>query len=109
MLSPENYIRKKSRTLPIYECTINSDWEESLIAQISIARQHTTGNVTACFYLVDLLCLGVKDSDFMFNAPMHAYREHIENVGTKLDISKIDYDLAHKLCLRVLTLPQIWV
>ena len=27
MLSPENYIKQRARTLPIYECRINSDWE----------------------------------------------------------------------------------
>ena len=66
MLSPENYIRKKARSLPIHECTINSHWEESGLANISIARRHTNGNITSCFYLIDLLCLGVKDTHYIF-------------------------------------------
>ena len=46
MLTPENYIRSKSRTLPIYDCWINSDWEEGKMASVLISRQHTNGNIT---------------------------------------------------------------
>jgi len=49
-LSPENYIRQKSRNLPIYKCFINEDWEESQLCNIFIIRQHVTGNVPACLY-----------------------------------------------------------
>jgi len=62
MLSPENYIRKKARMLPIYECWLNNDWEVSGAASIIIARRHTNENITFYLYLVDLYCLGVKDS-----------------------------------------------
>ena len=30
MLSPENYIRQKARTLPVYKCFVNTDWQETL-------------------------------------------------------------------------------
>jgi len=56
MLSPENYIRKKARSLPIYECWVNTNWEGSGMANIVIARSHTNGNITFCIYLVDLYC-----------------------------------------------------
>lgn len=97
MLSPENYIRKKARTLPIYECRINEEWEDSRMVQLSVARSHTNGNITACFYLVDLMCLGIKDTDYMFNAPIHAYREHIEKIDAQLSMVEIDYELAHNI------------
>jgi hypothetical protein len=35
MLSPENYIKTKARSLPIYECIINADWEESKTAMVT--------------------------------------------------------------------------
>lgn len=97
MLSPENYIRKKARTLPIYECMINEEWEESKMVQISVARRHTNGNITACFYLVDLMCLGIKDTDYMFNVPIHAYREQIEMIEERMHMVVIDYVLAHNI------------
>ena len=97
MLSPENYIRKKARSLPIYECRINEAWEDTQLAQLSVARSHINGNITACFYLVDLMCLGVKDTDYMFNAPIHAYREHIEKINDGLPSVDIAYELAHNI------------
>jgi hypothetical protein len=97
MLSPENYIRKKARSLPVYECRINEEWEDTKLAQLSVARSHVNGNITACFYLVDLMCLGIKDTDYMFNAPIHTYREHIEKINDGLPSVDIAYELAHNI------------
>lgn len=97
MLSPENYIRKKARTLPIYECMVNDEWEDSRMVQLSVARQHTNGNVTVCFYLVDLLCLGVKDTHYMFNISMTEYREQIDDVNTEMPLSLVNYELVHNI------------
>lgn len=57
-LSPENYIRQKARSLPIYECWITSNWKNSGLASICISRIHSNGNLTLGMYLVDLYCLG---------------------------------------------------
>jgi hypothetical protein len=66
MLSPQNYIRKKARSLPIHESWINVDWEDSGMASIIVAGRHTNGNITLCIYMVDLLCLGVNGSFIKF-------------------------------------------
>lgn len=97
MLSPENYIRKKVRTLPVYECLVNNDWEESKMVQVVFARRHINGNITTCFYLVDLLCLGVKDTFFMFNVPFSVYKEKIEMICDGLDMEQTTYDLIHNI------------
>ncbi len=96
-LSPENYIRQNARKLPIHECWVNSDWEESGSATVCISRMHTNGNVTYAMYLVDLYCLGVKESFFDFNVPISEYREFIDDVNCNLGIVKIDYVLAHNI------------
>ena len=97
MLSPENYIRKKSLTLPIYECWINTDWEGSQIVQAVLARKHTNGNITVCFYLVDLLCLGVKDTHYMFNITETKYREQLYDISEQMEIELCDYTLVHNI------------
>jgi hypothetical protein len=38
MLSPENYIRQKARTLPLYECWINAEWNEGKMATLIVAQ-----------------------------------------------------------------------
>ena len=97
MLSPENYIRKKARSLPIYECWLNTEWEDSQMVQVVMARKHTNGNITVCFYLVDLLCLGVKDTHYMFNITETNYREQIFNILQELKIELCDYTLIHNI------------
>ncbi|MEK7719239.1 MAG: hypothetical protein AAB347_06465 [Bacteroidota bacterium] len=99
MLSPENYIRKKARSLPIHECTINSHWEESGLANISIARRHTNGNITSCFYLIDLLCLGVKDTHYIFNSSPNEYREQLDAIKEKTTLRHVKYALVHNIIL----------
>ncbi|RLD61028.1 MAG: hypothetical protein DRJ05_03475, partial [Bacteroidetes bacterium] len=78
-LSPINYIRQKAKKLPIYECLINPDWLEGGLATVYIARQHTNGNITFGSYLVDLLCLGVKDTGYDFNITKTSFQELINN------------------------------
>ncbi len=99
MLSPENYIRKKARSLPLHECTINIDWKESGLAQISVARKHTNGNITSCLYLVDLLCLGVKDTHYMFNSTPYEYREQQDAIDERTSLKPVKYELVHNIIL----------
>ena len=97
MLTPENYMRTKSRTLPIYDCWINSDWEDAKMASVLISRQHSNGNITYCFYIVDLLCLGVKFSQYEFNIPMSGYQEKLLGFKEDVDLDLVDYPLAHNI------------
>lgn len=99
MLSPENYIRQKAHTLPMHECWINSDWEESKQSSIIIARKHTNGNYTIGIYLVDLFCLGVKDTHFEFNIAEPRYLEIVEKYDGGAELEKVDYLLVHNIIL----------
>lgn len=97
LLSPENYIRKKVRTLPIFECLVRSEWKEAEMTTVLVARKHTNGNITVCTYLVDLLCLGVKDSMFLFNVPVSKYEEFKNKVNGEMEMTEVDYTLAHNI------------
>ena len=97
-LSPENYIRTKSRNLPIIECFINKNWKESKMCNILIVRQHANENVTFCAYLVDLLCLGVKETLYQFNVPYEKVTAYISNNKSyHFTFKKIPYKLAHNV------------
>lgn len=97
LLSPENYIRQKSRNLPIYDCRINCEWKEGQLASILVARSHANENITFCFYLVDLGCLGVKDSMYYFNMPIDEYKDYLEDFEENLASEPISYTLAHNI------------
>ncbi|GHT01633.1 hypothetical protein AGMMS49525_02920 [Bacteroidia bacterium] len=98
LLSPENYIRQKSRNLPIYKCWINKDWKECRLAQIFIARKHANDNVTFCIYLVDLGCLGVKDTSYSFNKSLEEVEEMIMRIEEDVEMDDtLSYSLAHNI------------
>ncbi len=97
MLSPENYIRQKARRLPLHECRINKDWEDSGLAYISVARKHANGNITMGMFLVDLKLLGVKDALYQFNISELEYREVVEELNEKMDTEVVSYTLAHNI------------
>ena len=97
MLSPENYIRTKSRTLPLYECLINPDWEETKQAGCIISRKHSNGNISYCFYFVDLLCLGVKFTHFSFNETLSRYNEFIAESKEDISLELVDYAVVHNV------------
>lgn len=95
-LSPRKYIETKVRTLPIYKCLVNKDWEETKMAEVLVMRKHNNGHITAGVYLVDLLCLGIRDTFYFFNEP----EEEIEGrIGPEFkDIFiEIEYNLAHNI------------
>lgn len=97
MLSPENYIRQKARTLPVYKCFVNTDWQETGMANVLVARRHTNGNLTFGTYLIDLKCLGVKDAGYNFNVSESDFIALLDRMKMNLDFSEINYTLAHNI------------
>ncbi len=97
--TPENYIRSRSRKLPVYECMVNSGWEEAKMANIMISRKHSNGNITYCMYLVDLFLLGVKNTHFEFNISPAAYKARVLDLIEDHHFIPIDYTLAHNVIL----------
>ncbi len=92
-LSPENYIKQKARTLPIYKCYITPEWDDAKMANIIIGRKHVNGNITLGGYLVDLLCKGVKNSMYYFNIDIDDFEEMIG----QNEFTECDYALAHNV------------
>jgi hypothetical protein len=95
-VSPENYMRTRARTLPIDACYINVDWKIGKLATVVVLRRHVNGNITSGVYMVDLLCLGIKDTLYSFNQPRNDLEETLGLADNKL-WQRIDYDLAHNI------------
>lgn len=96
-LSPEAYIKQRARSLPIFECYISDEWDKEKIATIVISRKHSNGNITAAFYLVDLLCMGVKESYYRFNEIEKRFRDILDEMNDGLQMIKTDYNLVHNV------------
>lgn len=94
LLSPEKYIRLKARMLPIGECYVNKDWQQDGLAMIIVTRKHQSGNYTCGQYLVDTLCLGLKDTFFHFN---FTFEDLDEILNCMPECTKITYNEAHNI------------
>ncbi|NEW82870.1 MAG: hypothetical protein GZ094_10970 [Mariniphaga sp.] len=106
MLTPENYIRTKSRTLPIYECWISSNWKVSKFPIILIARKHPNDNITYCTYMVDLLCLGVKNTFYSFNITLSTYNDQLNDIREEMHLKSCNYVLVHNIIYAALEFAE---
>ena len=80
--------------LPIHKCYVNEFYEDAGLANVFICRKHVTGKITIGIFLIDLMCLGVKDVHFIFNEAEEDVLERIFGDGV---IKEIDYNLAHNI------------
>lgn len=76
-IKPQNYIKKVGRKLPIFECWILDEWKTIKKTEVLVVRQKSNGDLVLGFYLVDLLCLGLKDSFFRI-MDKYEYEETLE-------------------------------
>ena len=108
-LSPDNYIRQRSLNIPIVGCYITSDWETTKMCSILIVRQHANANVTFCYYLVDLSCLGIKNSFYRFNEPFTVVEKLLTD-GEERNVyfMETSYKLVHNIIYAGLEYAEKW-
>ena len=96
VLNDKNYLASgRARKLPVYKCEINDDWEEAGLAQILVYRQHVNKHLTVGIYLVDIYCVGIKDTFYYFNESEFNINERLGLVPFAREI--ISYELAHNI------------
>ncbi|MDQ0637559.1 hypothetical protein QF042_001124 [Pedobacter sp. W3I1] len=90
---PENFIKTRARELQLGKCYISFDWEETGLANTLVSRKHTNGNFTLGIYLIDLKCLGVKDTTFKFNVS----EAELEDCVDYIQGDEIEYNKLHNI------------
>jgi tetratricopeptide (TPR) repeat protein len=95
--TPEKYLRTQARELAIEECYINETWFESGKASIIVSRKQANGNVTCGFYLVDLLCLGLRDSFYLFDISRKEFENVLDEMSENEDLLEVEYPLVHNV------------
>jgi hypothetical protein len=99
-MTPEKYLTSgRARKLPHYECWISKSWQSEGLCSLIVARKHTTGNVTYGIYLMDIFCLGLKNTSFRFNQSNLEYQDMVDRMFASHPFGKepIDYALAHNI------------
>ena len=97
ILSPKKYIQTKARALPIYKCYINSEWQPSGLANITVSRKQPSGNFVVGVYLVDLYASGLKDTFYLFNQTLTSLNELIESGKKEFGTTSCSYELVHNI------------
>lgn len=77
-MSPAKYIIQKVRDLDYYECLINEEWEQSGLATVTVCKQMPSGKFIIGLYLIDVFCLGLKNTLYKFNSDKYDYKEFIK-------------------------------
>jgi len=97
LLSAKTKIRD-ARQYPLHECLINPSWEEDGLARVAVSRRQPDGNLLFGVYLVDTLCLGLKNTlcntDF---SPSRYRTELVESVYRDDDPVQCSADMAHQI------------
>lgn len=96
-LSPAKYVKTKGSSLKFHECYINLDWKTKGIATIFISKKMPSGNFIPALYLVDIFCLGLKNSLFHFNLGINDYNEFKEKALNYEEMEDCSIELAHNI------------
>ena len=93
-MSDKQFLRDKVRQAPVTECYMTTNYDETGIADVLIARQHKGGKYTIAAFYIDTYCTGVKDTCYHVRIDAEEYRkiaDDLVDVGGK----KVSYEEAH--------------
>lgn len=91
---------KLASTLPILHCSIPSPehFDHMGIGTVALARGSLSGEVTVALFLVDILCLGVKNAGLL-RMPGDQFPDHIRSLEMNESREECDPACAKKLVL----------
>lgn len=91
-LTPEQFMKQRARSLEIGACYISEDMKDYGEGYVIVTRRHTGGRISMAMYLVDIYCLGVKDSFFRLRLEEDELKEMLDHGPI---IRECSYDEAH--------------
>ena len=94
MLSPEQFIKQKARNLPVEACYISKDIENVGEGTVIVVRRHPNEKFTLAIFLLDIFCLGVKDTFYRLRLDEFEYEEFFDKY-TSMEVKEITYNEAH--------------
>jgi hypothetical protein len=96
----KNAALRDARTYPLLECLISSSWQNETpgLVQIIIARQQPDTSICSGVYLVDKLCLGLKNTMTYVGYSQQRYQQDVvERVGHRTPLETCDLELAQQM------------
>ncbi|GAX61060.1 polyphosphate kinase [Candidatus Scalindua japonica] len=91
-------IIKNARVLPVHECLIYPQWKEEGLATIVISRRQTDGKLVFGTFMVDIFCLGLKNTFCNANITLDEYENSFkEKIYSQTSYIECNIDLAHQI------------
>lgn len=93
-------VLRQARSYPVYECLISESWQkdEPGLVQIVLARQQPGGDICFGVYLVDKLCLGLKNTFANANFSRSRYQDEIlDRITGRSEMKDCPLELAHQM------------
>ncbi len=91
-LSPEQFLKQRARTLEIGTCYISGEMTECGEGIVFVTRKHTGGRITVAVYLIDIYCVGLKDSYYRFRMDEDELEEMLYRFS---GVEECSYEEAH--------------
>jgi hypothetical protein len=91
-LTPRQYVKQRARKLPIVKAYINTDFRENGFACCLIARQQGGGKYLIGIYMVDVFCLGVKNSSIKMGLTEQEFQDFTIEYYTSMNMSYKEYE-----------------
>ena len=76
-LSPDQFVKQRARLLEIGKCYVSDDIEAMGEGHVIVTRKHTGGKISMAVYLVDIWCVGVKDSFYRLRLEDYEFEDMI--------------------------------
>ena len=91
--SPQAILRR-ARSYPLYECLISDNWnkkDSKGLVEVLVARKQPDGNICFGVYLIDVYCLGLKNTfanaDFSRSRYLNEIRNKVIRAGKPVECS----------------------
>ena len=97
-MSPEAFVRNRARQLAIGKCFVSKSlFDTDGEGYVLVCRNHTGGKVSCACFLVDVLCLGVKDSYFRLRLDTLDFEELLGRLEEATEMRECSYNEAHNI------------
>ena len=93
-------ILRQARNYPVYECLISIGWQKDDpgLVEIVLARQQPNGEICFGVYLVDKLCLGLKNTFANANFSRSRYQDEVrDRISSRSKLQDCPLELAHQM------------
>jgi hypothetical protein len=102
---PRTLVRRATQ-YPVYECHINAGWKEQGLSTVYIVRQLPNLQFILGSYLIDTLCLGLKNTFCNANLPYSSIQNLLNK--TPMKMINVEYEDARSIILGGIEFAHKW-